>query len=132
VLYLLFFFSGASALIYEVVWVRVFANVFGNTVYSASIVTAIFMLKRFTLTVSKSNVLLGQGTVTSSPSGINCGAACASDYVTRTAVTLTATPALGSLFTGWSGCDAVNGSTCTVTMTAGKQVTASFVGVSLF
>ena len=43
-LYLLFFFSGASALIYEVVWVRVFANVFGNTVYSASIVTAIFML----------------------------------------------------------------------------------------
>jgi spermidine synthase len=44
VLYLLFFCSGASALIYEVVWVRVFANVFGNTIYSASIVTAIFML----------------------------------------------------------------------------------------
>lgn len=43
-LYLLFFFSGASALIYEVVWVRVFANVFGNTIYSASIVTAVFML----------------------------------------------------------------------------------------
>jgi spermidine synthase len=43
-LYLLFFGSGASALIYEVVWVRVFANVFGNTVYSASIVTAVFML----------------------------------------------------------------------------------------
>src|SRR5438874_3333036 len=43
-LYLLFFASGASALIYEVVWVRVFANVFGNTVYSASIVTAVFML----------------------------------------------------------------------------------------
>ena len=44
-LYLLFFGSGASALIYEVVWVRVFANVFGNTVYSASIVTAVFMLR---------------------------------------------------------------------------------------
>jgi len=44
VLYLLFLGSGASALIYEVVWVRVFANVFGNTVYSASIVTAVFML----------------------------------------------------------------------------------------
>jgi len=44
VLYLLFFCSGASALIYEVVWVRVFANVFGNTIYSASMVTAIFML----------------------------------------------------------------------------------------
>src|SRR5438128_4860275 len=43
-LYLLFFGSGASALIYEVVWVRVFADVFGNTIYSASIVTAVFML----------------------------------------------------------------------------------------
>ena len=43
-LYLLFLASGASALIYEVVWVRVFANVFGNTIYSASIVTAVFML----------------------------------------------------------------------------------------
>ena len=43
-LYLLFFGSGASSLIYEVVWVRVFANVFGNTIYSASIVTAVFML----------------------------------------------------------------------------------------
>jgi spermidine synthase len=43
-LYLLFFGSGISALIYEVVWVRVFANVFGNTIYSASMVTAVFML----------------------------------------------------------------------------------------
>jgi len=43
-LHLLILASGASALIYEVVWVRVFANVFGNTIYSASIVTAIFML----------------------------------------------------------------------------------------
>lgn len=45
-LYLLFFGSGGSALVYEVVWVRVFANVFGNTIYSysASIVTAVFML----------------------------------------------------------------------------------------
>src|ERR1700674_2606886 len=44
VLYLLFFCSGLSGLIYQVVWVRVFGNVFGNTIYSASIVTAVFML----------------------------------------------------------------------------------------
>jgi len=43
-LYLLFFCSGASGLIYQVVWVRQFAHVFGNTVYSASLVVAIFML----------------------------------------------------------------------------------------
>jgi spermidine synthase len=43
-LYLLFFLSGLSGLIYQVVWVRVFGNVFGNTVYSASVVVAVFML----------------------------------------------------------------------------------------
>jgi spermidine synthase len=42
-LYGLFFVSGMSGLIYQVVWVRQFANVFGNSVYSAAIVTAIFM-----------------------------------------------------------------------------------------
>jgi len=43
-LYLLFFGSGVSGLIYQVVWVREFGNVFGNTVYSASLVIAVFML----------------------------------------------------------------------------------------
>jgi len=43
-LYLLFLCSGLSGLIYQVVWVRVFANVFGNTIYSASLVIAVFML----------------------------------------------------------------------------------------
>ena len=42
--YLLFFLSGLSGLIYQIVWVRMFGNVFGNTVYSASIVVAVFML----------------------------------------------------------------------------------------
>src|ERR1041384_3055802 len=44
VIYLLFFCSGLSGLIYQVVWVREFGNVFGNTVYSASLVVAMFML----------------------------------------------------------------------------------------
>jgi spermidine synthase len=43
-LYFLFFCSGLSGLIYQVVWVRVFGNVFGNTIYSASLVVAVFML----------------------------------------------------------------------------------------
>lgn len=44
VLHVLFFCSGASGLIYEVVWVREFGNIFGNTVYSAALVVAVFML----------------------------------------------------------------------------------------
>jgi predicted membrane-bound spermidine synthase len=43
-LYLLVFLSGISGLIYQVVWVRVFGNVFGNTIHSAALVIAIFML----------------------------------------------------------------------------------------
>jgi spermidine synthase len=43
-LHVLFFCSGVSGLIYQVVWVRQFGAVYGNTVYSASIVVAIFML----------------------------------------------------------------------------------------
>ena len=43
-IYLLFFLSGLSGLVYQVVWVRVFGNVFGNTIHSASLVVAVFML----------------------------------------------------------------------------------------
>src|SRR5687768_4761138 len=39
-----FFLSGAAGLIYQVTWVRQFGNVFGNTIHSASIVVAVFML----------------------------------------------------------------------------------------
>src|SRR5204863_8437733 len=40
--------------------------------------------------------------------------------------TLTATPAGGSTFFGWVGCEAVSGPTCTVTMNAARTVTAVF------
>jgi len=43
-LHFLFFISGFSALVYQVIWVRVLGNVFGNTIYSAAVVVAVFML----------------------------------------------------------------------------------------
>ena len=84
---------------------------------------------QFTLTISRSGI--GRGTVTSSPGGIACGSDCSDSYVNGATVTLTATPALGSIFTGWSGCDAVSGSRCTVVMTGEKSVNASFVGIPI-
>ena len=43
-LYVAFFLSGASGLIYQITWVRQFGNVLGNTVHSAALVVAVFML----------------------------------------------------------------------------------------
>jgi spermidine synthase len=42
-LHILFFLSGGAALLYQVIWVRQFGNLFGNGVWSAALVTAIFM-----------------------------------------------------------------------------------------
>ena len=67
------------------------------------------------------------GSVSSSPPGIDCGADCYEPYTIDTVVTLTASPSL--LLTGWSGCDAVSGATCTVKMTSAKSVTASFLAL---
>jgi len=42
-IYLLFFLSGISGLIYEIVWLRVLIRVLGSTVYATSIVLSAFM-----------------------------------------------------------------------------------------
>jgi hypothetical protein len=89
----------------------------------AKSVTATFALQTYTLTVDKSGT--GSGTVTSSPSGLNCGSICSGTYNYNTSVTLTAAAATGSTFTGWSGACTGTG-TCTVTMSAARSVTATF------
>jgi len=77
----------------------------------------------YTLTVTRAGS--GHGTVTSSPRGIICGTLCSATYINDTVVTLTATPAIGSTFAGWSGACTGTG-TCSVTMGAAKSVTATF------
>jgi hypothetical protein len=77
----------------------------------------------FALSVSKSGA--GSGTVTSSPAGISCGSECSAKFAETQTVTLTATPASGSSFAGWSGACTGLGS-CQVTMSAAKSVNAKF------
>ena len=97
------------------------------TMTSARSVTARFKPRRYDLNVS----VVGSGTVRSAPAGIDCGADCTERFQRGTSVTLTATPASGSVFSGWSGDSACTGSgTCTVSMTAARNVTATFSPVA--
>jgi Fe-S cluster biogenesis protein NfuA len=82
------------------------------------------LVPKFKLTVSKSGT--GQGSVTSSPVGISCGATCSAEYEEGKEVTLTAAPEGGSTFAGWSGSGCSGTSTCKVTMSAAKEVAATF------
>jgi hypothetical protein len=68
----------------------------------------------------------GGGTVTSSPSGINCGSSCTAFFTTNSTVTLTATPAAGSTFVGWAGACTGPSNPCSVVMSAAQDVTATF------
>src|SRR3990170_3323449 len=94
------------------------------TMTVARSVTATFNVQTFTLTVTKAGT--GSGTVTSTPAGISCGTDCSEPYASGTAVTLTATPAAGSTFSGWSGGGCGGTASCTVTLTANTSVTATF------
>jgi plastocyanin len=77
----------------------------------------------YTLTVNKS----GSGTITSYPSGINCGTDCSNTYTSGTSVTLVAAPEAGSTFTRWSGGTCSGSSpTCSFNMNSNISVTANF------
>src|SRR5437588_348756 len=71
--------------------------------------------------------LAGNGTVTSSPAGISCPSInCSANFASGTTVTLTATPAAGSTFAGWSGAACPGTGACSLSMTATQLVTATF------
>ena len=62
------------------------------------------------------------------PAPIDCASGRCGEVVdTGTVLTLTASAAPGYQFTGWTGACAGNTTTCTVTMSAAKNVTASFI-----
>src|SRR3990167_2290491 len=87
------------------------------------------ILMQFTLTVTKQGT--GTGTVASNPAGINCGADCTEAYNAGTAVTLTAAPAAGSFFAGWSGGTCTGAGDCIFNITANTTVTATFTRPTL-
>ena len=69
----------------------------------------------------------GTGSVVSTPDGINCGATCKYTYAGGQQLTLTAAPAEGSKFAGWSGGGCSGTGQCLVTLNADTTVSALFV-----
>ena len=98
-----------------------------NTANNDATVTTTVNPVKFRLRVTKTGN--GSGTVTSDPGGITCGSDCSQWYVSGTVVSLTPTPAIGSIFAGWSG--DVDCSDGLVTVDAGKTCTATFIGPDL-
>ena len=76
----------------------------------------------------------GDGVVGSSDDGISCDSTisdpeltdCSEVYEEGTEVSLTASPNEGSVFGGWTGCDSMEGPTCSVTMSDERTVDAQF------
>lgn len=82
-------------------------------------VTATFA-PQFTLSIGRG----GSGTVTGA--GIDCGKVCSAKYTQGTTVALTATPAAGLKFIGWTGACSGLSPTCSVTINKDTQVQANF------
>ena len=98
------------------------------TLSADTTITARFDRITFALTVSRSGA--GNGAVNSNPAGISCGQDCAETYSSGTSVTLTAAPANGSFFAGWSGGGCSGTGTCVVTLSAATTVNARFEPVT--
>jgi len=94
------------------------ANVWLEALYN------ILPLPNRLITVQKSGA--GHGTVSSTPTAIDCGDTCSASLPQGTVVKLTATPEYGSALSLWVGCDEVDNNTCTVTLDSDRTVTVDF------
>ena len=70
--------------------------------------------------------LAGSGAGNVSGSGIACPGTCSRTFPSGAVVTLTATPAAGSSFSGWTGGGCGGTGACTLTLSADQSVSASF------
>jgi hypothetical protein len=75
--------------------------------------------------VTKTVARSGNGRVTSTPAGIDCGATCSAQFTFGAQVTLSAAPDADWSFSGWSGACTGAGS-CAVAMNSAQSVTATF------
>jgi hypothetical protein len=68
----------------------------------------------------------GSGSIDSTPGGISCGATCTFGFDLSSTVVLSATPAAGSTFSGWSGSGCAGTGNCSVAVNGLQSVSAQF------
>ncbi len=93
------------------------------TVASDAQVIATFAQSVATLSVQ----MTGSGAVVSTPAGIDCPRICSATFAAATSVSLTATPAAGFTFSGFSG--ACSGPLCPLVLSGDSNVQAAFTAV---
>jgi len=93
----------------------------GGSICDAGAIELQYPVADFTLQTT----LIGSGSLSSNPGGINCPGVCSASYPVGSMVTLTPMPASGSVFGGWSG-DCTGSGACQVTMDQMRNVTAVF------
>ena len=98
---------------------------------TASDISAVKARLGFVIPVSPASLTVsfagtGGGTITSTPAGLACSALCTRSFNINAAITLTATPAASSAFTGWSGACSGTAMTASVTLSNNTTCTATF------
>ncbi len=105
---------------------------YSATYNPTSVVITVVNVTFGTSTLTVTDLGTGSGTVTDDLGLINCtttggtiSGTCSASYTTGSVVTLTATPAAGTTFSGWSTCPGTG--PCMVTLNSNQSVSASFV-----
>lgn len=102
-------------------------NIGGNSAYT-NVACGTTPQSTLLLTVTTN----GNGRVTSTPAGIDCGAVCQAKVLRGASITLTATPAAGFAVSRWTGCAPPAGAgpnTCIVTMDIARTVGVEFIAL---
>jgi uncharacterized repeat protein (TIGR02543 family) len=106
-------------------------STFTSTTCTLTMTAAASVQARFvgsSTTYALSGQVAGNGIITGA--GLNCGSTCTAPQAASARVTITASPGFGATFTGWGGACTGTVSTCTVSMTQARSVTATFATAS--
>lgn len=97
-----------------------------GTLYVSDFVRSVIQRYRFRYELNAVRAGSGTGSVSAAGTALDCGGVCETSIEPGRTVTLSATPAPGSTFAGWSGAGCSGSATCELSMDQDRSVTANF------